>query len=788
MRIDFATLAFGYKVLAGGATPNWATSLGQGKEYKINDDPEIDEMLKGLVYSSVSLSSLSTKIGKGGRMVSGDAPNSPILLGALFSKVYINDTLIEDGKFILLITRDTSESHAGRLRLKYGPGNTCESGGHTYSNQDFFQHTRRQLGLSEDACWFVSSINIVNQNELVLRTIIVDAESTVTYSDSAALHSAWDKLISELEGTPLEMPEPDDNSNEYLSPNWFSEQAEKLLSVDIEAKQLYDDFKEKFGPDALKRYSGVDLLRKIFLSEQVDKECLCYTLEYNKQYDLFGGISGATAYKYGLFYSGSRKSWVTGSGKKPRLLTEEQAIELGTTIRDELCNGAATIATYGELNDLSDYMSLYSKLLPIMPNTLGKMWVMKYFHMIFPDLFPTFYSETWQNNVLGKLNIEPNDNGFIRMGQIALFVKKCGISNVAFSKVIYSIGTTDTDESEDGEAVVVPVTYNTGFNSKYGRNRIIFGAPGTGKSFTLKKETEGFAEPENTERVTFHPDYTYANFVGTYKPIPSKDADGKPTITYKYVPGPFMRVYVNALRNSRTETPKPFLLIIEEINRANVAAVFGDVFQLLDRDDDYVSEYPIAATEDMRRYLAEALDGENGNPDSYTFLKIPDNMFIWATMNSADQGVFPMDTAFKRRWEFTYMGINEGESGIVGKKVSLGQGAYQQEIEWNELRKAINKVLYSYKINEDKLLGPYFLSKRIFDDSNEIDEVVFKEMFKSKVLMYLFDDAAKQKRDSLFSGIEAPRTYSALCEAFDKKGISVFCPEIISQFGAKTEE
>ena len=160
-----------------------------------------------------------------------------------------------------------------------------------------------------------------------------------------------------------------------------------------------------------------------------------------------------------------------------------------------------------------------------------------------------------------------------------------------------------------------------------------------------------------------------------------------------------MRIYVKALKNSRTDVPKPFLLIIEEINRANVAAVFGDVFQLLDRGDDEVSEYPIQASEDIKKYLAQP-ENLGGSPDDYSEIRIPDNMFIWATMNSADQGVFPMDTAFKRRWDFTYLGIDDSEAGIVGKKVELGEGEYRRVVEWNVLRKAINSELLTYKVNE----------------------------------------------------------------------------------------
>jgi hypothetical protein len=327
----------------------------------------------------------------------------------------------------------------------------------------------------------------------------------------------------------------------------------------------------------------------------------------------------------------------------------------------------------------------------------------------------------------------------------------------------------------------IPVRFNTGYQSSFPRNRILFGAPGTGKSYTVNKQSRELIGEENEldyERVTFHPDYSYANFVGTYKPIPTKDSYGNDAITYAYVPGPFMRVYVNALKNSRTDKVRPFLLIIEEINRANVAAVFGDIFQLLDRDDNGVSEYPIQASEDIKAYLAKELDDD---PEKFAKIRIPDNMFIWATMNSADQGVFPMDTAFKRRWDFTYLGIDDSDADIRGKYVVVGSKE-QQRIEWNELRKAINEFLASEKINEDKQLGPYFIARNIVvpsDGGDEIDSKRFCEVFKHKVLMYLFDDAAKQKRGKLFEGsAKGQNRYSKICEAFDEQGIGIFHGDI----------
>lgn len=326
----------------------------------------------------------------------------------------------------------------------------------------------------------------------------------------------------------------------------------------------------------------------------------------------------------------------------------------------------------------------------------------------------------------------------------------------------------------------IPIKFNTGYQSYFERNRILFGAPGTGKSYTINKESKelvGENNEDDYERVTFHPDYSYAHFVGTYKPVPFKDSQGNDSITYAYVPGPFMRVYVKALKNSRKAIIRPFLLIIEEINRANVAAVFGDIFQLLDRGEDKVSDYPIQASEDIKAYLARELGGK---PEDYVKLRIPDNMFIWATMNSADQGVFPMDTAFKRRWDFTYLGIDDSDEKIHGKYVYLADDK-SQKVEWNKLRKAINHFLAKEKINEDKQLGPYFISRSIVVPSkgDEIDRDSFIRVFKNKVIMYLFEDAARQKRSKLFEGCFQNSTrYSEICKEFDLKGIDIFNHDI----------
>lgn len=342
-----------------------------------------------------------------------------------------------------------------------------------------------------------------------------------------------------------------------------------------------------------------------------------------------------------------------------------------------------------------------------------------------------------------------------------------------FTKMQPSITKTDLLEEVDALS-------KTESSLSLPHNYIFFGAPGTGKSYQLNKIAKQHFPVKNIHRVTFYPDYTYSQFVGCFKPYAYQDdTTGKSAITYSYMLGPFLETYLAAI----SHPAEYYLLIIEEINRSNPAATFGDVFQLLDRSQDGRSEYGIAVPLEMKDAIINywLVDGAlsfkdkelaakaNGLDSQQEMLKLitnelnlPSNMYIWATMNSADQGVFPMDTAFKRRWDFKYMDINDGSSVIADKVVTVAG----QPIIWDRLRREINNLMIENGINEDKLLGPFFISPYALNDD------YFIEVFKNKVLLYLYEDAGKTKRNRLFTNETA--TYSDLCKQFEREGIEMF--------------
>lgn len=305
--------------------------------------------------------------------------------------------------------------------------------------------------------------------------------------------------------------------------------------------------------------------------------------------------------------------------------------------------------------------------------------------------------------------------------------------------------------------------------------KIFFGAPGTGKShkidYDLFKDENGkpigmgIKEiPENQKfRTTFHPDYDYAQFVGAYKP--RKKDDDQDKITYSFVPQVFAKAYAAAWKlylqgdsrlrgndnengeNDKEEKDIQVFLVIEEINRGNCAQIFGDIFQLLDRNGNGFSDYSIDIDSDFADWLKRdskdglqtfwnnyigfsyEKDGKVIHPVSETKIALPPNLNILATMNTSDQSLFPMDSAFKRRFDWEYIAIDYAHPN-ANFNIEVGDKSYK----WLDFLKAVNANVYKVTKSEDKQMGEFFIKH----------SVDYKE-FRSKVLFYLWDSVYKDE-------------------------------------------
>lgn len=291
----------------------------------------------------------------------------------------------------------------------------------------------------------------------------------------------------------------------------------------------------------------------------------------------------------------------------------------------------------------------------------------------------------------------------------------------------------------------------TSVNNEDRPHQIIFyGAPGTGKSHKIKEQLECVPKG-NIFRTTFHPDSDYSTFVGAYKPTRGKrplyglfgdktirlhdkeDLD-EDTITYEFIPQAFLNAYMQAYRKPDEEV----YLIIEEINRGNCAQIFGDLFQLLDRDENGVSEYPIKADTDLKAFLEEEL-GEDSDAIKDGELCLPSNLYIYATMNTSDQSLFPIDSAFKRRWDWEYEPIKYKNTDWV---IDIEGEKYY----WTSFQKEVNQKILNNTNSEDKMLGDYFVNPK--------DRIITEKILLNKILFYLWNDVCKDGEGDIFKTSE----------------------------------
>lgn len=279
--------------------------------------------------------------------------------------------------------------------------------------------------------------------------------------------------------------------------------------------------------------------------------------------------------------------------------------------------------------------------------------------------------------------------------------------------------------------------------------QIFYGAPGTGKSHTIKKTTEN-VDSKFVVRTTFHPDSDYSTFVGAYKPkmevMPrfnpntGEQIGVEKRIVYAYTPQAFLKAYTTAWQNPE----QAVYLIIEEINRGNCAQIFGDLFQLLDRGDNGQSCYPIKADQDMQMYLMETFADDESLPENIRSgeeLVLPANLYIWATMNTSDQSLFPIDSAFKRRWEWKYIPITQGKDKESGKLMQWSIESEDVSYDWWSFLEVMNKRVGDITSSEDKKLGFFFCKA---DGAG----IISADKFVSKVIFYLWNDVFKDYPDN----------------------------------------
>lgn len=281
------------------------------------------------------------------------------------------------------------------------------------------------------------------------------------------------------------------------------------------------------------------------------------------------------------------------------------------------------------------------------------------------------------------------------------------------------------------------------------RQIIYYGAPGTGKSHSVKREIEEWEKKGRVVRTTFHPDSDYSTFVGAYKPTTESvqrydiynkpiTKDGQPVmeqvITYEFVAQAFLHAYINAWKNRE----EPEFLIIEEINRGNCAQIFGDLFQLLDRGDDGYSEYSVRADKDLQKHLtnafADVVLDDYPKVKSGEVLILPKNLYLRATMNTSDQSLFPIDSAFKRRWDWKYIPIAKGKDND-GVELNWMIVIDDKRYDWWTFVKTINKHVFDTTNSEDKQLGFFFCKAK--------GDIIDVETFVSKVVFYLWNDVFK---------------------------------------------
>ena len=544
------------------------------------------------------------------------------------------------------------------------------------------------------------------------------------------------------------------NDNLIKFREYYKAHINEILSTDNEErnKDIIEEFNKEFPIEKIK---NLTLDQYIYKGKGADTFCSRLADYYNasgNRENLVGpSISaGAINEKFGIhyqdgYYRNYKRNKDDNKLKNPQKYYEE--------LKRQLVDVLINISNGNQDIDYKKYDHLYG-----MYNI-----ILKLAFYIKPENNITFGNQADLEKICNYFGIEIREND--KTPNLSFKIKKFIDKNVPESKGIFSANSASIlydfaeeyirPEKEKSKNNNKDKILNNKDKSEYcGKNVIFYGVPGCGKSWEVKRESKKF---DVVVRTVFHPDYTYTDFIGQVMPL----SHNKNKVIYSAIPGPFTKALVEAIKNDNKEV----LLIIEEINRGNAAAIFGDIFQLLDREEN---EYEID-NEFISRYIRQ-----NTNKKAMMSFKIPKNLTIIATMNTSDQNVYTLDTAFRRRFEFKRVN-NKVEKEEVKNKIINGLN-----IKWGDFINVINDYIVNTDDlllnNEDKRLGAYSMTISELDDKNK---------FADKILFYLWDNIGKYNNDLLFQG--KYKLYDTIIDDF-LNGEIVFCQRLQELLEEKKNE
>ncbi|MBR3252460.1 AAA family ATPase [Candidatus Saccharibacteria bacterium] len=538
--------------------------------------------------------------------------------------------------------------------------------------------------------------------------------------------------------------------NEFLA---YLEQNKN--SIELKKKvDLRRQFNEEYPLSALEEMTLQD-----YAIGTGSKDTLCYLLERGRYKDTGMGIGGGSALKFGIYYSKDDGSYqIRTSGQQHK--TVENPDEYWENFRGQLCGFLKELVETGDVDE--NYLERFPEL-----KGTG-MFLSKLAFLYVPDKYlnTTNQPSEFALKILEGAHYAYRDRV---IKPVVLWRElRSSMSEVDFDEydpqligdAVFDIFKRFKPKNEPIRVSKKEFTENEEQEPVIGgKNKIYYGTPGCGKSYLVKEKYGDSSDDFRISfRTVFHPDYTNSDFVGQVVPITTENG----SIRYEFVPGPF----TEALREAMKKPWQRVSLIIDEINRGNAAAIFGDIVQLLDRNDSGESEYVIHSKQ-ISDYL-----NRNGVSSVEDDISLPSNLWIIGTMNTSDQNVFPLDTAFKRRWEMHKIrnDFKNVDSDFYNMYVP------GTEVRWKDFVAKINQKIAStssYGLNsDDKQIGVYFVDKNTLSRQAKSDDLEKKQAFGEKVLMYIWEDVAKLNRTDWFG--DKISSLDELLDEFENIGLKVF--------------